>query len=289
MIFAIRPLVITLVFSSSLFLQAQATSILDEARCSTLVIGDSLALQVGPALEKQLSANDAEADSRAQVGTGLVRSDVRNWITDVPRLVASATRPHDAMVVMMGANDSQDMMVNGRSVPFDSPQFEQEYRRRATALLGALKTASQTRRRGVQGATAEAAPILWVGMPRTGQRGHDAKMRRLNAIIASVCAELGVRYLNLEELTTAPSGGYDPNYFDRVRNTTRIRTEFSEVRQSDGTVKRQRDDIHFNPTGNQLLARRIAAEVGSLPGYPCAPPSAATPAAAPAATPRAAR
>lgn len=121
----------------------------DEAKV-VLVIGDFLGNGLAEGLEQVYAENpNVRVISRTSGSSGFVRDDFHDWPAEAPKVVA-AEKPA-AIIVMLGANDRQQMTVKGAREAVMSDAWKTEYQARTEKLSKAL---SQT---GV--------PFVWVGVP----------------------------------------------------------------------------------------------------------------------------
>jgi hypothetical protein len=135
------------------------------------VFGDSLINMAGPRVEALLEATglaQVQVDSRPN--TGLVRPDYFDWPAALRGRLAEGPKP-EAVLVLMGANDGQNVRVNGASAPRWSAAWSTEYERRAGELMALL--------------TAAGAEVWWVGLPGMKGAAHQRTADALNAVLAA--------------------------------------------------------------------------------------------------------
>ena len=193
------------------------------------VIGDSLINMGGPRiatlLEEGLQAN-VHVDSRPN--TGLVRLDYYDWPAALEARLQTGPAPH-IVVVLMGANDSQNMRIDGKRTERWSPEWQAEYARRAGAIMDRL---------GDSGAR-----VAWLGLPGMRRRSHQTTADLLNGLLEG---EAGVRehvaYIPLEE-----------------RFTYRGRRFSVHLEHADGQrfTARAGDGVHFTWSGSRVLADHV--------------------------------
>jgi uncharacterized protein len=196
------------------------------------VTGDSLVEALGGPLDAALSewlAADVRTDPR--YSTGLARPDYFDWPAYAAETLADADP--DVVVLMIGANDDQDMRGGDGIVGRHDAQWSREYQARARELLDALAT--------------EGRDVFWVGLPRMQQDDFDVAMREIDAIQREVSEQTpGVRHVPTRDLVS--DDGEYATYLDTGVGVER-------VRRSDG--------VHLTPAGGGLLARqRLAALIG---------------------------
>ncbi len=215
-----------------------------EAPLQVWVFGDSLINMAGPRVEALLEATalaQVQVDSRPN--TGLVRPDYFDWPAALRARLAGGPTP-EAVLVLMGANDGQNVRVNGGAAPRWSAAWSTEYQRRAGELMALLTTAG--------------AEVWWVGLPGMKGAAHQRTADALNAVLADEAARHpGVRFLPTEAVFSlggrrfslhllGPSGARFP------------------ARASDG--------VHFTWSGSRVLAAHMVEAL--CQGWPvlCPPP-----------------
>lgn len=189
-----------------------------------LVIGDSLATDLGWALQSADAPLAVTIDTRP--ATGLARPDYFDWDAQL-----AADLEHDRpelVVVMLGGNDAQGFLMDGRPVLFDTPEWRATY---AARVRGLMMIPART-----------GAATLWVGLPIMRDPFFSDQMRVLNAICAGEAARLGVGYLESWRLFADAQGRYAPFLPD-----------------PGGTLQpmRQADGIHLSMAGATRLADAV--------------------------------
>lgn len=204
-----------------------------------VVIGDSLAQGLGPAIERWMDPEVVRVFSLGRISTGLSRQDYFNWQAGM-RQIVEELRP-DLVFVMLGSNDAQDQIArDGSEIPNGSVAWVQTYEERAMALL--------------REATEAGTRVVWVGIPVVEERHRWEFYRRVNGIYRETARSdpLGT-YVDTWAAFEAKGGGY----------AAYIRNERGLLQQM-----RAPDGIHFTPSGYWYLGRlaiRAAAEAFGLP------------------------
>ncbi len=202
-----------------------------------LIVGDSLGLDMGGALQDDLSDTGVvQAALDARESTGLTRPDYFNW----PAELASdlKTVAPQVVVVMIGANDAQDFL-GPPDVPYTSPQWNTMYAQRLAQFMALA---------GSGGAT-----VIWVGMPPMQNPALSAQMADINTLVQAqaAAAKPPVTYLSTFKSLGTPQGTYTAfatNSAGQVVNT----------RTPDGT--------HMTPGGSQVVAQQVIAQLTGM-GY----------------------
>ena len=198
-----------------------------------LAVGDSIGIDLGQPLVDDLAATGVvHAVLDGKVDTGLARPDYFNWPAELQ--VDLGNDSPQLVVVMMGANDPQSMLVDGRAVAYGTAAWDAAYAQRVGSFIDE--------------ATATGAHVLWVGMPPMQSPQLNAEMQHINAIdAAQVAARPGrAAYLSSWNVLGGPSGtftAYLPGPSGAEIN----------VRTPDGT--------HLTPGGGQVLAEAVIAAI----------------------------
>jgi hypothetical protein len=151
-----------------------------------LVIGDFLASGLASGLTDAFAAapgirvvNAANGDS------GLVRDDFYDWDAEAGALIE--THKPAAVVVLVGTNDRQAMLVGGKREAVLTPPWNAEYRNRTQALASAV--------------AAKGVPLFWVGQLPQRAASANAGMLALNDIFrdATATGRDGLQYVDVWE------------------------------------------------------------------------------------------
>lgn len=185
------------------------------------VVGDSLLNLAGRELRKALVASgrvDVDVDYRPS--TGLVRLDYYDWPAKLSRRLSRAPAP-DAVLVMMGANDSQHMVVDGQKLERWGEDWTAEYAARVQRMLAALREGG--------------SEVYWAGLPVMKHARHRRTAEVVNAILAAEAeADPMVHFLPTGALFSGEDGGY-----------SRFLTD-TEGRRF---AARETDGVHFTMSG----------------------------------------
>ena len=186
--------------------------------------GDSLTSEFGPALSDRLARTDrAVAAVEFRFSTGLARPDFFDWPARL-RQIATRQNP-DVFVVMFGANDGQNIEVDGNVLTFGTPRWRAEYQQRVDTVMEQLATDGRT--------------VSWVGQPIMADSGFDAKMQTLNAIYRNTArSHESVTYIDTRRLFSDDDGLF-ASYLDDPNGQS--------------TLMRQQDGVHFSRAGGERL------------------------------------
>jgi uncharacterized protein len=196
--------------------------------------GDSLAQVFGQSLVTASTRTGRITPKlHYEISSGLSRPDFYDW----PGALADdlkAQRP-DVVVVMLGANDAQGLVLPGGGVAQDvtDPRWSGEYRRRVGAVMDQLKAGGRL--------------VVWVGMPPMRGATFDSRMKIVNqAFAAEAATRPWVAYIDPAPVVGGPGG----RFADLVPDAHGTPVS---VRQGDG--------IHLSRAGGDRLAAKVLAVV----------------------------
>ena len=173
-----------------------------------LVVGDFLASGLAEGLTTAFIQNpDVKIVDRTSGSSGFVREDFHNWADKVDELI-TAERPA-AIVVMIGANDRQQMLVDGVRETVRSENWNKEYAARADELAKAI--------------AARKVPYLWVGMPSFKASKTMLDMLAFNDIYRAAAANAGGEFVDIWDGFVDENGAYMPTGPDINGQPARLR------------------------------------------------------------------
>lgn len=197
------------------------------------LIGDSQAEFLGFSLEREATerAGALEVQTDARVSTGLARPDAFNWPAQL-QAVLDEQAP-DAVIVFMGANDYQDIAVDGQVLSRGSPAWRAEYARRVAIMMD-LVVADDRRR------------MLWIAQPPMRDATLDEGMGIVNQLSRAAARDRpGVVWVDAHQMFGG-AAGYSLDIDDPVRGDA---------------VVRQGDGVHLSRTGADWLADEVLADI----------------------------
>jgi hypothetical protein len=118
---------------------------------------------------------------RANGSSGIVRDDYFNWPTEITTIL-DQEKPA-AVVVMLGANDRQQMNAGSERLEPRSEGWMKEYTRRVSDLATAVES------RGIA--------VIWVGMPPFRQASLTSDVLAYNGIYKAVAATADADYVDI--------------------------------------------------------------------------------------------
>jgi uncharacterized protein len=176
---------------------------------TVLVVGDFMA---GGLAEGLVTAFETEAAVRiidkSRGSSGFVRDDVYNWPQNIGGLV-SETSPA-VVVVMMGTNDRQQMMVGGAREQIQSPAWSGEYESRLSAFTAALKTSG--------------VPVVWVGLPPFRQQTMSAGILAFNDSYQKKAESISGQFVDIWDGFLDDQGAFTINGFDYTGQHAKLRS-----------------------------------------------------------------
>lgn len=201
--------------------------------------GDSLTSEFAAALSDRLARTQrSKTQIEFRFSTGLSRPDFFDW----PARLSAVARQQDpdAFVIMFGANDGQNIAVDGNVLEFGSSAWKAEYGDRVGAVMDQLAV--------------DGRRVYWVGQPIMRSPEFDAKMRLLNAIYRDQAqTREDVEYIDTRALFS-DDGAFSAYLPDA---------------NGQPALMRQQDGVHFTRAGGERLSRVVfdaLSEHWALPG-----------------------
>lgn len=195
---------------------------LENAR-KILVVGDFFAGNIGGELETTFEASPGVAVlTRSDGSSGLVRDDHYDWVGELPGIL-DEVKPA-IVVVMLGANDRQQM-TSGAREKFRTDAWFDEYKRRVAEVARLVSSRK--------------LPLLWVGLPSFQSPSMMADAVKLNAIYRARTEDAGGEFVDIWDGFVDEDGKFIVTGSDVSGQQVRLR----------GT-----DGITFTQAGKQKLA-----------------------------------
>ncbi len=156
---------------------------LDTAR-HVLVLGDFMANSIGDGLLDSFASEPGVViDEKTDGASGLVRNDHRDWIAALPGLL-DELKPV-AVVVALGSNDRQKMLIEGTREEFHTAKWTAEYERRIAELTSV--------------ATKRQIPVFWVGAPPFQSPSLTADIVTINLMLRRQVEAAGGTFIDIWE------------------------------------------------------------------------------------------
>ncbi len=197
-------------------------------KLNVLIVGDSMMMEgLGPTLQKALGKfSDLNVVRQGRYSSGLSRPDFYDWPQNIQRLIKEHN-PH-MIIVSLGANDTQDIVVNKKRHFIDSKSWERVYAIRA---LNFLETTIGDDRE-----------ILWVSLPIMIKMPYAKRTKIISKIQAEVSSYYeNVEFLNIEHLLTK-NGAFTAHIMGENNKTIRLRSK---------------DNIHVSTEGGHILTSYV--------------------------------
>lgn len=149
---------------------------------TVLVVGDFMAGGLAEGLVNAFSDNaGVQIVEKWNGSSGFVRSDFYDWPANMPALL-SEVRP-SVVIVMIGANDRQQMKVGENRELVGTPAWISEYEKRVTSMASVLK--------------AGGVPSIWVGQPAFRSNQMSTSMTAFNDIYRKNIESVGGVFVDI--------------------------------------------------------------------------------------------
>jgi len=196
---------------------------------TVLMLGDSLMGGVVSGLRSDLPKTYRIVD-RHKSSTGLTNQQYFDW-PSVAQQATAEVKP-TWVVIHLGGNDGQDMLVDGKWVKFGTAQWDALYTQRAASMI-----------QGVHAAWPQAR-IVWLGLPTMRPPSYQAKSARISGLQKAAALQQGIAFVDAH-------------------------TALGEAYSKDGVnasgkreIWRLDDGIHYSRAGGGQLGRAVAASAG---------------------------
>ncbi len=205
-----------------------------------LVVGDFMAKALGDGLDTAFTtATDVVIEIRVNGSSGLVRKDFYDWSAELPAMI-DEVKPA-VVILMLGANDRQQMTLADKKEKFRSDPWKAEYQNRVLAL------ASIARDRKI--------PLLWVGLPPFMSSSMTADAATLNGVYRVQVEKAGGEFVDIWEGFVDANGKF-------VVTGSDINGQSVRLRGSDG--------LSLTKAGRRKLAFYVEKPIRHLIGNPAA-------------------
>ncbi len=201
-----------------------------------LVIGDFLGSGLAEGLSTAFVENPhVKVIDRTNGSSGFVRDDFYDWPARVGALI-DAENPA-AIVIMLGANDRQQMLVDGTREQVRSETWLKEYTERTQSLAKAIADRK--------------VPFIWVGVPSFKSSKMLLDMLAFNEIFKSAATAAGGEFVDIWDGFVDEDGAY-------VANGPDLNGQPARLRAADG--------INLARPGKRKLAFYTEKPLGKLLG-----------------------
>lgn len=134
-----------------------------------LLAGDSMMRELGASIEDVASPELTDITLDYRVSSGLSRPDFFDWPSHLAQLLVE-DRP-EAVVLLFGTNDDQNVEVDGKVLTARSPEWMAEYRRRVGVVMDLLDRPGLT--------------VTWVTLPAMRSADFSGAMSALSDVYRS--------------------------------------------------------------------------------------------------------
>jgi len=202
--------------------------------CTVLEIGDSLGNDVGWGLQRHVTAASGLKLLQKDVSsTGLAKPSFFNW----QATLATDLRIYHPQLVLicLGGNDQQGILVGGNAVQFPSAAWQQAYVARVRSLVTEAVDAG--------------AYVAWVGLPIMQQASYSQGAQILDKLYQQgTAAVANATYLSTWSLLANPSGQFETNA--SVNGTP--------------TTLREIDGIHLSFAGEDVVGTYVLRKLAEI-------------------------
>lgn len=154
---------------------------LENAR-KILVLGDFLANGAADGLSEAFAqAPGVVVVDRTNGSSGLVRDDYYDWLEQAPGIVEEVQPA--IIVVQIGSNDRQQLLVNGEREAVRSVNWLAEYERRTEQLIRILRGGN--------------TPLLWIGLPAFNSSVMTTDMVAFNGVYRKLVEKSGGEFIDI--------------------------------------------------------------------------------------------
>ena len=212
-----------------------------------MVVGDFLASELAAGLtDAYAKSPGVKVVDKANGSSGFVRTDFYDWGASIGSLL-DMVKP-SVVVMMIGANDRQQITVDGKSEAVRSDEWVVEYTKRVKAFAKILADRH--------------IPLVWVGVPAFRSASMTSDMLALNDIYQNSVDEKKGAFVDIWDGFVDGSGAFTLTGPDVNGQPTRLRLD---------------DGINFSRAGkakiafyvekdlNRLLGDAVSPDIGSLP------------------------
>jgi hypothetical protein len=206
-----------------------------------LEIGDSLGTDLGGGLGLQLEkSHNVTLIQKGKSETGLANGWFYSWPLHLRQFVAQY-HPQ-LLIVFLGGNDEQGMVVNGHAAAFNSPPWRVQYQTNIAQVMNE--------------ATMKHCSVLWVGMPIMNPNGYRQGIQVINSLFQKVA-------LTKANVTFLPTWNFMANAKGQFQFSARVNGVVQVLRSSDG--------IHPTSIGQNVIATYVIQQIRAIYHFPVLP------------------
>lgn len=189
--------------------------------CIVLMIGDSVMGDVDFSMQRLLKKDFPtwKVIDGHKVSSGLTNQTYYDWPQTAKKLVEKY-RP-DYVFVLLGTNDAQGMMSNGKALAFNKDLWLNEYSNRVAKIKNIVENAQSS--------------WFWIGLPVTKDKGFNSRLQVIRDIQFQ---QTQSNYISVESI------------FGKNDHSNPINMK---LRAADG--------IHLNSSGSDLVAKELMSKL----------------------------
>lgn len=197
-----------------------------------LIIGDSMMMEgLGPTLHNRLRKRDnLDVHREGKYSSGLSRPDFYNWFENLPIMLE--TYQPDLLIMSLGANDTQDIVIDKKRYFIDTKEWAEMYLQRAKDFIALADNGKRQ--------------IIWVSLPVMGKEPYFTRTKCISKLQEEASkTAANARFINIEHLLTE-NGKYTTFYTGKNNQSIRLRSK---------------DLIHVSSEGGEILTDYVLPSV----------------------------
>ncbi len=231
-------------FQASLITKAQNEESLDQyavrmpdfgKKKTVLIIGDSMMMEgLGPTLHHRLRNRDnLDVYREGKYSSGLSRPDFYDWPTNLTAMLKKYNP--DLLIMSMGANDTQDIVINKKRYFIDTKEWAKIYLQRSKDFIALADNGKRH--------------ILWVSLPVMGKEPYFTRTKLISKLQLEASQTVkNASFVNIQHLLTDEKGKYTTFYKDKNNKSIRLRSQ---------------DLVHVSNEGGEILTDYVLPSVNS--------------------------
>ncbi|QFY61309.1 DUF459 domain-containing protein [Rhizobium grahamii] len=220
--------------------EEKAVEKLDTAQ-KILVVGDFLAGGLGVGMDAAFQDSPGVViETHSNVASGLVRDDYYDWPSQLTKFM-DESKPA-MVVVLLGANDRQQMVTDSGKEKFRTDGWFAEYQRRVASFGKEV--------------TARKIPLLWVGLPAFDSPAMTADALQMNQLYRKQVESVGGEFVDVWDGFVNENGEFIVTGSDINGQQVRLRTS---------------DGINLTEAGRRKLAFYVEKPVRRILGTQASP------------------
>ena len=181
---------------------------------------------------------DFAITGRFKEESGLARPEIYDWASAIPKILERNLV--DIAIVLIGANDGQDIRSDSGRLDFGSPEWAAAYESRVDEVVEVF--------------VEQGVSVYWVGLPPMRSPQHEEAVSAIASLQRDRVLAAGAKYIDVRPVFANSDGSYAQNGIGIDGNETRLRSL---------------DGIKFIKAGNDKLSAvvfdAISADLGLGP------------------------